>query len=189
MFERFTGDARDAVVFGVEEANAVGADRVGTEHLLLGAVRTPESVASRALARLGVDQAGVRAAVRGLPSDTLDAHALAGVGIDLEAVRAQVEAEFGPGALDDEPAAAAAPPGSRSGRKPLDAQAKKLLEIALREAVRLKHRRIDTGHLLLAVVRVDDPRAARTLDALGLADEDVRRSVYAAWAQDPAGVP
>ncbi|WP_426592954.1 Clp protease N-terminal domain-containing protein [Cellulomonas sp. McL0617] len=188
MFERFTGDARDAVGFGVEEANAVGADHVGAEHLLLGAVRTPQTVAARALARLGVDEAAVRAAVRGLPSDALDADALAGVGIDLEAVRAQVEAEFGPGALDDK-VAATAPCTTRSGHKPLDAQAKKLLEIALREAVRLKHRRIDTGHLLLAVVRVDDPRAARSLDGLGLGDDDVRQAVYAAWAQDPAGLP
>ena len=182
MFERFTGEARDAVTFGVEEANAVGADHIGAEHLLLGAVRSPETVASRALAPLGVDHARLRAAVRGLPSGALDADALAGVGIDLDAVRAQVEAEFGPGALD-----AGAAPASSSGRKPLAAEAKKLLELALREAVRLKHRRIDTGHLLLAVVRLDDPRAARALDGLGLADADVRDAVSAAWAATPVG--
>ena len=43
------------------------------------------------------------AAVRALPSDAIDADALAGVGIDLDAVRTQVEASFGPGALDAQP--------------------------------------------------------------------------------------
>ena len=103
----------------------MGADRVGAEHLLLGTVRKPDTVAARALLRLGVDEPAVRASVRGMPSEALDADALAGVGIDLDAVRAQVEAEFGPGALDGgrEPAGRDRRPGpdggtSRSTRRP-----------------------------------------------------------------------
>jgi ATP-dependent Clp protease ATP-binding subunit ClpA len=182
MFERFASDARDAVTQAVDESS--GADRIGAQHVLLGTVRTPDTVAARALAQLGVDRARLRAAVRAIPSDGLDADALAGVGIDLDAVRAQVEAEFGPGALDD----VTRPPRS-GGHKPFDAQAKKLLELSLREAVRFKHRRIDTGHLLLAVVRIDDAHAAAALHALGLADEDVRTAVVAAWADAPVGRP
>lgn len=180
MFERFASDAREAVTYAVEDAPS--ADRIGAEHLLLGTVRTPDTVAARALAQLGVDRTSLRAAVDALASDGLDADALAGVGIDLDAVRAQVEAEFGPGALDDVVAT-----GRTSGRKPLDVAARKMLELSLREAVRLKHKRIDTGHLLLAAVRLDDPRAAGALDSLGLADDDVRQAVAVAWSQTPVG--
>ena len=194
MFERFTNDAREAVTHAVDEAQ--GSERIGPQHVLLGAVRSPDTVAARALSQLGVDRARLRAAVRANPSDGLDADALAGVGIDLDAVRAQVEAEFGPGALDG---VAAAPEscgtkpsgGNRmaSGHKPFDGEAKKLLQLSLREALRFKHKHIDSGHLLLGVVRLDDRHAAAALDALGLADDDVRAAVAAAWAQSPVGRP
>jgi len=188
MFERFTNDAREAVTHAVDEAQ--GSERIGPQHVLLGAVRSPDTVAARALSQLGVDRARLRAAVRANPSDGLDADALAGVGIDLDAVRAQVEAEFGPGALDD---VAAAPESCGSkptgGHKPFDGEAKKLLQLSLREALRFKHKHIDSGHLLLGVVRLDDRHAAAALDALGLADDDVRAAVAAAWAQSPVGRP
>jgi len=184
MFERFAGDAREAVVHAGDEAVTLGAERIGSEHLLLGAVRTPDTVAARALAQLGIDHDRLLATVRALPSGALDGAALAGVGIDLDAVRAQVEAEFGAGALDD----IAATPG-RSGRRSFDPQAKKVLEIALREAVRLQHRRLDTGHLLLAVVRLDDTQAHRALASLGAGAPAVREAVSAAWATQPAARP
>lgn len=181
MFERFAKDAREAVVQAQEEARALGADRIGTEHVLLGAVREPDAVAARALSSLGVDHRAVLAAVRALPPHAIDGDALAGVGIDLDAVRAQVEATFGPGALD----AVAKAPAGKSGHRPFDASAKKLLEISLREAVRYKHRRIDSGHLLLAVARLDDTSAHRVLDALGVSPDAVRDAVAAAWADVP----
>ncbi len=181
MFERFTADAREAVVRAQEEARALGAERIRSEHLLLGAVATPDTVAARALQRLGLDRAAVLGAVRSQPAHTLDADALAGVGIDLDAVRAQVDAAFGPGALD----AAGAPVRPSTGRLPFDADAKKMLELALREAVRLKHRRIDSGHLLLAAVRMDDAAAARALAGVGVGPEAVRDAVAAVWADVP----
>ncbi|WP_421734607.1 Clp protease N-terminal domain-containing protein [Cellulomonas sp.] len=181
MFERFAKDARESVVQAQEEARALGADRVGTEHVLLGIVRTPDTIAARALDRLGVGHDAVLAAVRTLPPGAIDADALAGVGIDLEAVRAQVEASFGPGALDARPA------HSPSGHLPFETSAKKLLEIALREALRYKHRRIDTGHLLLAVVRLDDTPAARVLSSLGVGADRVHEAVAATWADVPVG--
>jgi len=183
MFERFTKDAREAVVQAQEEARALGAERIGTEHVLLGAIREPDAVAARALSSLGVDHRAVLAGVRALPGHAIDADALAGVGIDLDAVRAQVEATFGPGALD---AVTAAPVG-KAGHRPFDAEAKKLLELSLREAIRYKHRRIDSGHLLLAIVRLDHSSAHRVLDALGVSSDDVCTSVDAAWADVPVG--
>jgi ATP-dependent Clp protease ATP-binding subunit ClpA len=181
MFEKFTKDARESVVGAQVEAHALGADRIGTEHVLLGMLRAPDSVATRSLQRLGVSYADVLAAVRALPPGAIDAAALAGVGIDLDAVRAQVEASFGPGALDTPM------PRSRAGHLPFEPSAKKLLEISLREAAAHKHRRIDTGHLLLAVARLDDSTAHRALSTLGVAPAAARESVTAVWADVPVG--
>lgn len=181
MFEKFAKDARESVVGAQEEARALGADRIGPDHVLLGMLRTPDAVAAQALQRLGVTHADVLAAVRALPPGAIDADALAGVGIDLDAVRAQVEASFGPGALDTPL------PRSRAGHLPFESSAKKLLEVSLREALRFKHRRIDTGHLLLAVVRLDDSTAYRALSTLGVGPGAAREAVTAVWADVPVG--
>ena len=75
----------------------------------------------------------------------------------------------------------------KKGHLPFDAAAKKLLEVSLREAIRCKHRRIDSGHLLLAVVRLDDTTAYRALAALGVGPAAVREAVTAVWADVPVG--
>jgi hypothetical protein len=54
MFERFTQDARRAVVLAQEEARLLNHDYIGTEHLLLGLAREGEGVAARALKALDV---------------------------------------------------------------------------------------------------------------------------------------
>ncbi|MDM7854236.1 Clp protease N-terminal domain-containing protein [Cellulomonas alba] len=181
MFERFTHDARAAVTYAEAQAQVDGADHVGTERVLLGMTIEPSSVAARALAELGVDRDRVVAAVRALPSDSIDAEALAGLGIDLEAVRTSAERTFGEGALDD-----LAPRAGRR-RKPLahvpfDPSSKKLLELALREAIRVRHNRIDSGHLLLAVTRMPDCGAYRALWDTGVSAEAVRGAVERVWA-------
>jgi hypothetical protein len=55
--------------------------------------------------------------------------------------------------------------------------------VALREAVRLRHRRIDTGHLLLAAVRLTDSSAHRALAAGGLDDDALREAVASVWSE------
>ncbi|MDQ4062975.1 MAG: dihydroneopterin aldolase [Actinomycetota bacterium] len=54
MFERFTEQARKAIVLAQEEARRLNHGYVGTEHLLLGLLRQEEGVAARALDSLGV---------------------------------------------------------------------------------------------------------------------------------------
>jgi ATP-dependent Clp protease ATP-binding subunit ClpC len=54
-----------------------------------------------------------------------------------------------------------------SGHIPFTADAKKVLELALREAIRGEARRIDTEHLLLALLRDKDSAGARALAQLG----------------------
>lgn len=171
MFERFTQDARDAVTRARDEAGALGAERIGSEHMLLAAVRV-DGVAQQALTGLGIGADDLARAVRARHG--LDDDALASIGVDLGAVRAQVEATFGEGALDA---------AHRTAPRALTPDAKKLLELALREAIRTERRRIDTGHLLLAAVRAPESAACETLSSLGLSDAAVRDAVGAAWAR------
>jgi ATP-dependent Clp protease ATP-binding subunit ClpA len=63
MWEPFTERARRSVVMAQEEAQRLGNNYMGTEHLLLGIVREGESIAAKVLATLGVDLAKVRAEV------------------------------------------------------------------------------------------------------------------------------
>jgi ATP-dependent Clp protease ATP-binding subunit ClpC len=64
VFARFDERARATVTLAQEEAAALGADYIGTEHLLLGLLREPESIAGRVLANLavGIDDVRERAA-------------------------------------------------------------------------------------------------------------------------------
>ncbi|WUI64618.1 hypothetical protein OG774_04680 [Actinomycetospora sp. NBC_00405] len=110
-----------------------------------------------------------RAGPPGLP----DREALAGVGIDLDEVRARVEAAFGPGALENTRAAG----GRRRrvwGHIPFDRGAKKVLELALREAVRRGDRTIGSEHVLLGMLHRETGRAAPLLHARGVTLHQMR---------------
>src|SRR6266516_3995619 len=106
MFERFTGDARTAVVQAQAHARRLGHRYIGCEHLLLAAASTGEP-ASAALREHGVTPEAVETQIIRLVGlgqaaslfSALDREALASIGIDLEAVRARIEAAFGAGAF------------------------------------------------------------------------------------------
>ena len=66
MFERFTESARSVVVAAQDEARRLRHNYIGTEHLLLGLLRDPESAAARALASLNLTIDSVRGAVSNL---------------------------------------------------------------------------------------------------------------------------
>ena len=155
MFERFTDKAK-ALVHGAQvEAQAAGSSHVRSEHLLVALLIGPASVAQAALLRDGVDLLALLRTARALddpatPSSSPpdDAQALAALGIDLDQVRRQVEDAFGPGALERTRAAQGG--GRRSAR--WDRSAKKVLELSLREALRMRHDHIGTEHLLLGLL-------------------------------------
>jgi ATP-dependent Clp protease ATP-binding subunit ClpA len=63
MFERFTADARSVVVRAQEEARDLRHTKIGTEHVLLGLLAMPTTIAAQALAKLGVTTATVHAEV------------------------------------------------------------------------------------------------------------------------------
>jgi ATP-dependent Clp protease ATP-binding subunit ClpA len=160
MFERFTDEAREVVRAAQTEATAADSAQIGTEHLLLGVLADPEAPAARLLARLGLPAADARADVGCLAGGPeLDAGALATLGIDLDEVRRRVEGAFGPGALARGPSRAR----PRFGR-----DAKKSLELALREAIALGDRHIGAEHVLLGLLREGEGAAARILRARGI---------------------
>jgi ATP-dependent Clp protease ATP-binding subunit ClpC len=91
--------------------------------------------------------------------------ALVALGIDLQAVRQGVEERAGRGER---------PPG---GHIPFTPQAKSILELSLREAIRLGHNYIGTEHILLGLISQDDDVAARILVEMGADVGSVRRQV------------
>lgn len=164
MFERFTAAAREAVVTAQDEARASGARAIDSRHVLLGLV-TGDEVAARTLGQVGVDPTALAASLRA-ELGGLDTASLASVGIDLDAVRERADAVFGAGALDR---------GQRTPRKghlPFAADGKQALEQALREAVRLRSRRIDGRVLLLGLLRPGLPAEAVLSRALAEAGSD-----------------
>ena len=87
----------------------------------------------------------------------LDPGALASIGIDLDEIRRRVEESFGPGALERTAA------WREMRRLKMCPNAKKVLELALREAIRLGDKRVSSEHILLAMMRVPDSGAGRLL--------------------------
>ena len=69
MFERFTDQARSAIVAATEEAGALGHRHLGTEHVLLGLLHDPTCVGGRAFASLGVSFDDARARVAAIVRD------------------------------------------------------------------------------------------------------------------------
>ena len=187
MFERFTEVARQVVVLAQEEADALGHDYIGTEHLLLGLLAEKEGLAGRVLGSLGVTGEAIRAhtsAVLGPARGRVDADALATIGIDFDEVRRRVEESFGPGALER----------TRAGRKgcayrprPFTPRSKKVLELALREAVSLGDDHIATEHVLLGLLREEKGLAVALLGRQGLSADRIRAAVLAELGRASGG--
>jgi len=105
------------------------------------------------------------------------ATALESLGISLPAVRAQVEEIIGQGQT---------PP---TGHIPFTPRSKKVLELALREGLKLNHTYIGTEHILLGLVREGEGVAAQVLVKLGADLPSVRQQVIQVLAgyTGPAG--
>lgn len=176
MFERFTEPARRVVVLAQEDARERADDRIHSEHLLLGLCRATDTRGAALLAARGVTRATVEADLAAAgPADLPDRDALASVGIDLDEVRERVEDAFGPGALESTRAAGRR--RRRWGHIPFDRDAKKVLELALREALRRGDRSIGTEHVLLGLLHGRPGRAMPLLAARGVTLERMRAAL------------
>ncbi|MBA2576781.1 MAG: Clp protease [Euzebyaceae bacterium] len=178
MFERFTAAARQVVVGAQEQARLLGHNHIGTEHLLLGLFGDSASVAARVLTGLGVERDHILEGVaEHIGPSQPDAQALATLGIDLDEVRRKAEEAFGPGALGRTRRR-----GKVTGHVPFTPRAKKVLELSLRESLRMKHRWIGPEHVLLALLREGQGVAAVLLSERGVTHVAVEERVVEALA-------
>ncbi|MFI1238309.1 Clp protease N-terminal domain-containing protein [Nocardia salmonicida] len=171
MFEKFSREARAAVVGAQSDARELGANQIGPEHVLLGTLSNAEPGLRTVLDARGITADGVRTALAARtnepPLGADDAQALRSIGIDLDAVQASIAENFGPQAWDRaEPKAERGVLGRLlgSGHIPFTGPAKKTLELALREAIHRKDREITSVYLLLGILRGADQA---TVDLLG----------------------
>jgi ATP-dependent Clp protease ATP-binding subunit ClpA len=190
------------VVGAQQEARDLDQSPIGTQHILLALLADPAGPIAIALKDNGVDARYVRAEVirrvgartgPEVPSpvnmDAEDAAALKAIGIDLDAVRKAIEENFGPGALrlPRDAAPKRRNPLSRfygkgsSGHIPFSPRNKKVLELSLREAIRLKHNFIAPEHILLGLLREGNGLGVQILAEagvdLGKLRADVTRSL------------
>ena len=171
MLERFTAPSRELAQRAVEIAAETRATETRPEHLFAALVWDDGCLAMRVVADLGATSERLHAEldprraryVDGLDDD--DARALASIGIDLAEVVGRLD---GDGAL-------------RGRRRPRFARAsKKVLELALREAVAMHHTSIGTEHVLLGLVRQGDATVRDTLEACGVDAGELRSAIAGA---------
>jgi ATP-dependent Clp protease ATP-binding subunit ClpA len=156
MFERFAHDAR-LVVTGAEiEARDLGSPTIEAEHMLLALTRLDRSTTvGGVLAEFGLGHDDVLEAL-----DAERAHSLAAVGISI-------------GDFD-------LPPSHPSTKPRLAANAKGVLEQGLRVALARGDKKIEAGHLLLALLRAEAGTVPRALREAGVDRDALNDRVAAA---------
>lgn len=191
MFERFSKKARLAIVVAQEDARELHSPTIEVEHVLLGVLAQSELDLTQLLAEVGITHEKVVAELlragkgepdKGEPLGAEDAEALRSIGIDLDAVRESLEATFGADALER-----AEPPkrgglfgrGSLStGHIPFTHDAKKVIELSLREALARKDNYIGSAHILLGILRAPNETTTRLLGG-AVAIDNLRPKVHA----------
>ena len=174
MFERFTRNARTVVLHAHEVARRTAAREVLPAHLFVSLVEADGILAVHVLEDLGAPRTDLRKVVRdltgqhpaGLSED--DAEALRVLGIDLDEVVRRIDRDLG--GIPD-------PATARHSQPRFSKDAKKALELSLREAIRLGDGFIGTEHVLLGLIRTGDDVVLRTLAAFDISADDVRRGV------------
>jgi ATP-dependent Clp protease ATP-binding subunit ClpA len=172
MFERFTQDARMVVVDAQRYARESLSPQVEPMHLLVAMANNPDGIATAVLTGLGLEKAALDAELRrivrrGGISDS-DVEALGEFGIDVERIIDRVEETHGKGAF----ATGSRP--TKGGHLPFSRKTKKVLELALREAVRIGDKHIGEEHVLLGLARLSGP-ATDFLTAHGIGHSEIVR--------------
>ncbi len=148
---RYTERAMAVLTWAQEEARTRGADAMDTEHILLGLLRQPESIAVQVIRAMGLNPNQV-----------------------LEEINSATERKPSASAIE-----AASP------------SAKRVLQMAAEESLRLGHSWIGTEHLLLALLREEDGLAAQIMIKQGgdldRAREEVVKRVGGSLSGGPEG--
>jgi len=156
MFERFTREARFVVTTAEDEARELGSPTIEAEHLLLAMTRLdPTTAVGGVLADQGLTHEDMREAL-----DAERAHSLAAVGISI-------------GDFD-------LPPVPPTTKPRMAANAKGALEHGLRIALERGDKRIESGHILLALLRAEAGTVPRALREAGVDRAELNDRVAAA---------
>jgi ATP-dependent Clp protease ATP-binding subunit ClpC len=118
---------------------------------------------------LGHNYVGTEHILLGLihESDGIAAKALLALGVSLDETRTQIEAIIGRGDLAR----------AQDGPIPFTPRTKKVLELAVREALQLGHDYIGTEHILLGLMREGDGVGAQVLNSAGIEFSAVRQQI------------
>ena len=161
MYERFTDRARKVMQLANQEAERLGFEYIGTEHVLLGLIKVGSGAAAAVLKNLDVDLGNLQLDVE---NAILRSHAQAAI---LRS-HAQVVADSG------------------SPQRP---RAKKAIEYAMEEAHKLGHSYLGSEHLLLGLLREADDPAALLLRAHGVTLERAREELAILFPAGPPSRP
>ncbi|HZR38639.1 MAG TPA: Clp protease N-terminal domain-containing protein [Ktedonobacteraceae bacterium] len=157
-----TPRAKKVIEYAVDEADRMGHQYIGTEHLLLGLVREGNGIASGVLESMGINLEEIRTM-----TVTIVSHA--------EAIRVTVvdasSKEQGIHLYDRKQLLQSL----SSFDYPLDDQAYRVLSHAGEEALRLQHPAVGPEHLLLGLIY--ETVAERIFQELGIHLDQVRNSV------------
>jgi ATP-dependent Clp protease ATP-binding subunit ClpA len=161
MFERFTKEARAVVKDAEAQARMLGSPSVEAEHLLLALTRedAETTAAGTALAAVELDYDAAREA------------------LDAERERSLLAVGITAGEFD-------VPIAPRAGRPRMGASAKTALERALRVSLVRADRRINAGHVLLALLQAEAGTVPRALAEAGVDRDDLRARTAAAMDRD-----
>jgi ATP-dependent Clp protease ATP-binding subunit ClpC len=102
-----------------------------------------------------------------MQDDAMASRLLTNFGVDVGAMRRDVEHAMRLGSL----------PPQHAGHIPFNPQTKQVIDLALREASKLRHRHIGTQHLLLALIGADGSTAATALQAAGVDLERTKQRI------------
>jgi hypothetical protein len=133
------------------------------------------SVAQREAKELGHNYIGTEHLLLGMLSleDSLGARALADFGVGREEIREDVRRIIGEGATDERQHR------RRGPRIPFTPRSKKVLELSLKAARKLKDDYIGSEHILLALVQEGEGVAAEILRERGVEEKELRRCILA----------
>jgi ATP-dependent Clp protease ATP-binding subunit ClpA len=159
MFERFTREARQVVVDAQDECCRLQSPAISSIHLLLALTRDQQPL-SVLLARHGLSHA----ALDEHAGDALTTH-----GLDADTVRKVWRRRLARASRDRA--------RRRSGHLPFRADARKGLQLSLREASRLRSGEIGVEHLTLGILRDPGPLLRPILVALSVDVPALRRDL------------
>jgi ornithine carbamoyltransferase len=163
---QLTPRAKRVIDLAYEEARRLNNNYIGTEHLLLGLIREEGGLAARVLVKLGADLERTRREV----------HAMQEEEPQDQPQRSQPQPDARPKDHQQE---------SRGGPR-FTKRTTRALFLARVAATRLGRNRVDTEHILLALVRETGTAAIRILERLGITPQQVREAVRNEPPSEPA---